>query len=712
MQFTNQLVHETSPYLLQHAHNPVNWYPWTDEALQKAREEDKPILISIGYAACHWCHVMEKESFEDITTARLMNENFINIKIDREERPDLDHIYMDAVQAISGSGGWPLNVFLTPQAKPFYGGTYFPPQRAFNRPSWRETLMGIIQAFNERRHEVDAQAENLTNHLLQSNVFGINKKDTDEVFTTEKINQSFESLMKSADEEWGGFGKEPKFPQSFSIQFLLRFNYVLTTIRSSNKSDFSDNLEKNKADAALKQALLSLDKMIEGGIYDQVRGGFARYSTDKQWQVPHFEKMLYDNALLISVLSEAYQHTQKERYKEVIEETMEFIQNELVHPAAGFYAALDADSEGVEGKFYIWSYKEVTELVGKDAAIFCDYYDITEEGNLPDHQAGWLHNSIPRVLKPLKQFAEQRKINPVQLKEILEKGKKELLNQRSKRIRPLLDDKVILGWNALMNTSCSKAFAATGNEKYKLLAIANMEFLLKNFSMAAGNGLYHTWKNNKAKFPAFLDDYAFLIQALLHLQEITANKKWLMKAKELTTYVIDNFSDDETAYFFYTPSGQQDVIIRKKEMGDGALPSGNSVMAYNLWQLSILLDKKDWKQKSIEMVSNLGKAIGLYPTSFGIWACLLLEIVNETNEICLMGKDFFKLHMEILRKYIPHKILMASNVVDSTIPLLANKSINDRVFIYLCSNYTCKQPVESTKDLIALINNPHKQHKF
>ncbi|MEP6700341.1 MAG: thioredoxin domain-containing protein, partial [Bacteroidota bacterium] len=372
---TNHLIHETSPYLLQHAHNPVNWYPWCDEALAKAKTENKPVLISIGYSACHWCHVMERESFEEEATAKIMNENFINIKIDREERPDLDHIYMDAVQAMTGSGGWPLNVFLTPEAKPFFGGTYFPPVKAFNRPSWQETLLGVKQAFQERRHEIDAQAENLTGHLLQSNSFGLQKGEEDEIFSPDKLKEAFQSIMKSADKEWGGFGKAPKFPQTYSIQFLLRYHYI-----SRDKE-------------ALKQALVSLDKMIEGGIYDQIGGGFARYSTDVEWLAPHFEKMLYDNALIISVLSEAYQLTKKERYKEVIEETMEFIQRELLHPDKGFYAALDADSEGVEGKFYVWKLSEVKELLGKEADFFCKYFDITAHGN-------WEETNNLRVKNP------------------------------------------------------------------------------------------------------------------------------------------------------------------------------------------------------------------------------------------------------------------------------------------------------------------------
>lgn len=686
---SNQLINESSPYLLQHAHNPVNWFAWNSGALNMAKIENKPILVSIGYSACHWCHVMEKESFEDETTAAIMNENFINIKVDREERPDLDHIYMDAVQAMTGSGGWPLNVFLTPEGKPFYGGTYFPPQRAFNRPSWQEVLQSVILAFREKRHEIEAQAENLTEHLVQSNSFGLQKpSEAEGVFREESLQMGFQNIMKSADKEWGGFGKAPKFPQTYTIQFLLRYHY------------------SSKNEEALEQALLSLDKMIEGGIYDQAGGGFARYSTDTEWLAPHFEKMLYDNALLVSVLSEAYQLTRKERYREVIDETMQFVQRELLHPQKAFYAALDADSEGVEGKFYVWTPKEVKDILGNDADIFCEYYDITTWGN-------WEEKNIFRVKEPLEKFSARKKIAVDELSGLLKGGKKKLLEQRSKRIRPLLDDKIILGWNALMNTACSKAFAATGHLPYRELAVENMKFLLQNFSTGNTNEFYHTWKNGIAKYPAFLDDYAFLIEALIHLQEITADRRWLVNAKSITDFVIENFNEQETEFFYYTKSGQPDVIIRKKEVYDGAVPSGNSVMADNLYHLSILFDKKDpiaigWKQKSFTILSLLGRAITQYPTSFANWACLLQEIIAGTNEIVLLGDNYESLHVALLQQYIPHRVLMASADLDSRFPLLADKPVTRPPSIWLCRDFSCKPPVTTIKELISLINSPYR----
>lgn len=437
--------------------------------------------------------------------------------------------------------------------------------------------------------------------------------------------------------------------------------------------------------------------MLQGGIYDQIGSGFSRYSTDTEWLVPHFEKMLYDNALLVSVLSEAYQCTRNERYKEVIEETIEFIQRELSSPEGGFYAALDADSEGVEGKFYVWQKEDVVKLLGNDAPIFCEYYDITKNGN-------WELDNILWVKKPIEIFAAEKSTTTDELKRIISEGKKILLEGREKRIRPSLDDKIILGWNALMNTACSKAYAATGNEKFRQLAISNMQFLLTAFAVANENGFYHTYKNNVAKYPAFLDDYAYLIEALIHLHEITTDTNWLVKAKQITGYVIKNFKEEDTGFFFYTSFSQQDVIIRKKEVYDGAVPSGNSIMAYNLWRLAILFDIPEWKQQSLDMVASLGNAIVKYPTSFANWACLLQEVINGTNEIVVTGNNYRQLYDEILAIYIPHRVMMGAEKPAKSFPLFAEKEIAGKTAIYLCRNYTCLQPVFSTTGLISLIN--------
>ncbi len=675
----NHLINESSPYLLQHAHNPVDWYPWGEEALLKAVAENKPILLSIGYSACHWCHVMERESFEDEKVAAIMNRDFVNIKIDREERPDLDHIYMDAVQAMTGSGGWPLNVFLTPDRKPFYGGTYFPPQPAFNRPSWTDVLTGVSKAFNEKRHEIDAQAENLTAHLLQSNSFGLrNPENGNTLFTKEKLQEAVAHILKTADKEWGGFGRAPKFPQTFTIKFLLRYH------------QFSGD------DASLRQALLSLDKMMQGGIYDHLGGGFARYSTDATWLAPHFEKMLYDNALLVDVFCEAYQLTRQEKYRQVVEETMAFVQREMIGDEGGFYAALDADSEGEEGKYYVWDHVEVTELLGGDAGLFCRFYDINAAGN-------WEGVNILRIKQPAADFCKENELDIDVFQNLLQRCKQKLVAARNQRVRPGLDDKVILGWNALLNSACSHAFAATGNENYRELAVRNMQFLLENFIVPGQTELYHTWKNDKARYPAFLDDYAYLIRALIHLQEITADTRWLEKATALAELVKERFSEQDTPFFYYTKNDQQDVIIRKKEVYDGAVPSGNAVMATNLHRLSILLDRKEWRLQSREMLLSLGNAVLSYPGSFAVWAGLWLEIVAGTDELAIVGEGYESLHKEVLALYLPHRILMAAKE-ENAWPLLAGKKTTDNPLVFFCRDYTCQKPVDNVKALTALIN--------
>jgi hypothetical protein len=685
--FTNKLADESSPYLLQHAHNPVNWYPWGDEALQKAKEEDKPILVSIGYSACHWCHVMEHESFEDEETAELMNESFINIKVDREERPDLDHIYMDAVQAIAGNGGWPLNVFLTPGKKPFYGGTYFPPQRAYNRASWKEVLTSVNNLFTEKRQEVEAQAEELTQYIGRSNVTPTIKNFDlgipEELFTTSLCDEIFENIIKQADKKRGGFGNAPKFPQTFTINYLLRYYY------------YTNNEE------ALKQACLSIDKMIQGGIYDQIGGGFARYSTDAEWLAPHFEKMLYDNALLIRTLCDAYQITKNTSYKKTIEQTIDFIERELMERDGGFYSALDADSEGEEGKFYVWSFDEVNEILVDDSKLFCEYFDVTPHGN-------WEHTNILRVLTPLHDFAKQKKLSADELEIKLRSCSEKLLKERGKRIRPGTDDKILLGWNALMITALCKASAALGINRYKEMAIENFNFLFSNFKVNENNfELYHTCKQGKAKYPAFLDDYAYLIEACISLQEVTSDNKYLEYANSLTLYVIENFSSSEGDIFYYSGKKQDDVIVRKKEIYDGAVPSGNSVMTGNIFYLSVIFDNKEWKEKSVKALQNLAALFTKHPTSFGNWASLFIDIVAEINEIAICGSGYEILRDELNAWFIPNKVIQCTDrFVENKYPLLAQKNISGQPLLYLCRNYTCKIPVNNVRSIInEIVNN-------
>lgn len=680
----NKLISETSPYLLQHAHNPVHWYPWGEEALQRALKEDKPILVSIGYAACHWCHVMERESFENEATAAIMNEHFINIKIDREERPDLDHIYMDAVQAMTGAGGWPLNVFLTPDKKPFYGGTYFPPVQAYNRPSWTDVLLSLSDAFDKKREEIETQADNLVQHISQSAQIGQQAGlelniPLEELFTKTQCDTICENILKQADTTWGGFGRAPKFPQTFTIAYLLRHHHAW------------------HHPEALQQALLSLDKMLQGGLYDQLGGGFARYSTDEKWLAPHFEKMLYDNALLIDVLCDAYQLTRNDVYAQTIKDTLTYISREMTSPEGGFYAALDADSEGVEGKFYTWSKAEIHHVLGEQATPFCEYYDVSEHGN-------WEEQNILWVQKPLLQFAEEKGYDAAILGAMLKGCSEKLLAVRANRIRPGLDDKILLGWNAMMVHACCKAYGALGIEEYRQMAIRNMEFCLANFRQTKdGQAFYHTWKNKQAKYPAFLDDYACLISALIALQEITGNTTYLYQARDIAAFVTAYFSDEQQLFFYYTIEGQDDVIVRKKEIYDGAVPSGNAVMIQNLWYLSVVFDHRQWADRCISAVSSLSQTVVRYPTSFGVWASQLLQFVKGTPELAVVGKDFKERMQETQKWFIPYRILLGAEKNISDIPLLTDRAKENDTLVYLCKDYHCIKPVHYIEEIINLI---------
>lgn len=682
--FTNNLAEETSPYLLQHAHNPVNWFAWGADALQKAKAENKVILVSIGYSACHWCHVMERESFENETVAALMNANFINIKIDREERPDLDHIYMDAVQAISGSGGWPLNVFLTPEAKPFYGGTYYPPVKAYNRSSWTEVLQSISQSWIEKENEIISQADNLTAYLTQSANIAQKSavpvfQESDKVFNIIDCDNMFAAILKTADKEWGGFGNAPKFPQTATIKYLLQYQHI------------------SKNEAALTQALLSIDKMLEGGIYDQVGGGLARYSTDKEWLAPHFEKMLYDNALLIDVLCDAFQITGLLKYKTAILNIIAFVKTELTQEEGGFYAALDADSEGIEGKYYVWNKIEIDEILGKDAPLFCKYFDISTEGN-------WEGVNILRILQDAPKFIIENNLDEVSFNEFIINCLNKLKLKRSGRIKPALDDKIILGWNALMLKSIAQAASILQDQSLADIAEKNYAFLENKFNKTPLlPEMWHTYKNGQAKYPAFLDDYAYLISACLQLYEINFNVVYLEKANIYTQHVIDNFGDEENIFFYYTNAGQTDVIVRKKEIYDGATPSGNSIMALNILKLSIVFDKPEWRLRSVSMLLSIKNSVLKFPGSFGIWASLLQQICTDTFEVAVVGENAIELAKQITQNYLPYKVIMASKKGDEKFPLLKSKYRSIETLIYLCKQYNCLQPSRTITEFLTYV---------
>lgn len=669
--FTNHLIHETSPYLLQHAHNPVNWYAWNEDSLKKAKEGDKPILVSIGYSACHWCHVMERESFEDEDTAVIMNEYFINIKVDREERPDVDQVYMDAVQALTGSGGWPLNVFLTPGLKPFFGGTYFPPQRAFNRSSWKEVLLSVAQAFSQKRKEIDEQAENITAHLMKMNNLATGENNS---ANKDSLTAISNALLKLADKTWGGFGKAPKFPQTFSIIFLLRHHH------------FTGDEE------SLKTALKALDKMMMGGIYDHLGGGFARYSTDERWQAPHFEKMLYDNAFLIDAYAEAYRLTKNNAYTDVINQTIDFLQREMTSPEGGFYSALDADSEGVEGKFYTWSKSEIDFILKDKSNFFCSAYDISDNGN-------WEHTNIIWQPEVLKTIAEQNAISKEELMNQLDLCKKMLLKERDKRIRPGLDNKVLCSWNAFMIEALCNASAASGNQDYLDLAQSNIRFIEKNLTDVNGD-LLHSWNKTTNPQPGFLDDYAAVIRAYIALHQLTGEKIFLLQAKSLTEKVENKFSEVDGILFHFTQSNQKDILLRKTEIYDGATPSGNSLMAENLMKLAIYFDIPEWKSRSEKMILKMAKLSEKYPTTFGYWNINLQHLIVGIKEIAIVGVDYLHVMQKILGDYIPTAIIQAAPETDRDWPLLKEKTVSiGRTNIYICENYQCLKPFDSYDEM-------------
>jgi uncharacterized protein YyaL (SSP411 family) len=681
MKNSNRLINETSPYLLQHAHNPVDWYAWGQEALQRAKQEDKPMLVSIGYAACHWCHVMERESFEDLPTASLMNQYFICIKIDREERPDLDHFFMDALQATSGNGGWPLNMFLTSDGRPFYGGTYFPPERMHNRISWKELLLQIHGAYQKRRAEIEEQANNLIAHLQKSNQLKVNSRfevSQEEMFTEQQTQKIFNNIMGAADQVEGGFGHAPKFPQTYTIQYLLRYHH------------FTGNRE------ALDQATLSLKKMMRGGIYDQLGGGFCRYSTDAQWLAPHFEKMTYDNALLLLVLAEAFQLTGDPEYKRVAVETIDFMQRELQDANGGFYAALDADSEGEEGKFYTWSKKEFEQVLGEDAPAIAALFDVTEQGN-------WEEVNILHMQKSIQEWAGEISLTEETAMSLLFEAKSKLMACRNKRVRPATDDKIILGWNALFNQALSKAGQAFGEEEWTALAIQNMEFLLGSFESRENGQFLHTHKAGVSKYPAFLDDVAYLIQALLYLYEPTGSLDYLEKAKALMLYAIENFGDEEQLFFYYTPSFQSDILVRKKDLYDGAIPSGNAIMAWNLYRLGLLFDQQDWRKRAEMMLETVKDAAVKYPTSYGIWSNLLLEFTQGTHEILVLGPQARQMGQELLSSYVPNKVFMAAVEAKTGYPLMEGRLSTPDTKIFICRNYTCSLPLATPEEAMALV---------
>ncbi|HEY2385258.1 MAG TPA: thioredoxin domain-containing protein [Terriglobia bacterium] len=645
----NRLINETSPYLLQHAHNPVDWYAWNSEALERAAKEDKLILLSIGYSACHWCHVMEHESFENPATAKLMNDNFISIKVDREERPDLDQIYMTAVQMMSGSGGWPMTVFLLPSGEPIFGGTYFPPDDRYGRPGFPRLLQTIADAWRTRKSEIVQNAQGFREQLARQAF----KRSESETIDLSILDNACRALASRFDSREGGFGGAPKFPPSMSIDFLLRYHH------------------RTQDDHALHMAMLTLDKMAYGGMYDQAGGGFHRYSTDDHWLVPHFEKMLYDNALLARTYTDAYRATGKPLYRRIAEETLDFIVREMRDAGGAFYSTLDADSEGVEGKYYVWGCDEFRQVVGPDADAIADHFDVTGPGN-------WEHTNILHV----------REEPDSSLEEKIKAAKHKLYAARNQRIRPARDEKVLTDWNGLMLRAFAEAAAYLGRADYRSVAESNADFLLG--TMWDGKRLLHSFKDGRARFNGYLDDYANLADGLFALFELTFETKWLTAAVEIADRMIEQFADPDGGFYF-TGHDHEALLTRTKDFFDNATPSGNSVAADVLTRMAQILERQDYRKKAEDVFLTAAGLLQQYASGFGRMLAAVDFYIGPTKEIALVGPpDSF---LQALRsQYLPRAVVAGGG--DSSIAILRNRSlIGGKPTAYVCENRACKQPV-------------------
>ena len=671
-QFTNHLINETSPYLLQHAHNPVDWYPWGEEAFEIARRENKPVLLSIGYSACHWCHVMAHESFEDEEIAKLMNENFVNIKVDREERPDLDQIYMNAVQMMTHHGGWPMTVFLTPDAVPFYGGTYFPPQDRYNIPGFPRVLLGVAEAYRDRKEEIRETSASLINELRRLSDAG----GSDNPIETELLDAAYVGVVRNYDSINGGFGGAPKFPPAMTLEFLLR-----TYVRTGNPE-------------ALEMVKYTCSKMANGGMYDQLGGGFHRYATDARWLVPHFEKMLYDNALLSRLYLHYFQVSGEQSARETVEGILDYVLREMTHPDGGFYSTQDADSEGHEGKFFVWDMREIQQTLGeKDAAVFAAYYNITEAGNFEG-------KNIPNVTRSKEDVAKSLGTSEAELDASLKESRRKLFELRETRIKPDRDEKILTAWNGLMLASFAEAGVVLDRPDYTDAARRNAQFVLSNLGR---NGmLLRTWKDGVAKFNAYLEDYAFLNEGLMTLFETTGEFRWLTKALALTELMIAEFWDDEAGGFFFTGKSHENLIVRSKDYYDNATPSGNSVAALVLLKAALFTGKERYRDLATAILREVADSIRRYPSGFGYALSAADFLLSTPKEVAIVGStpfDFEPLLAETWRRYLPNKVVAASFGID-VLPLLENRTmINGLPTAYVCEHFTCKQPVTDVSAL-------------
>jgi uncharacterized protein len=675
---TNRLAKETSPYLLQHAHNPVDWYPWGEEAFEHARQQNKPVLLSIGYSACHWCHVMEHESFENEKIAALMNENFINIKVDREERPDLDQIYMNAVQMMTGHGGWPMTMFLTPTGVPFYGGTYFPPEDRYNMPGFPRVLLGVADAYRSRPDEV---AETSGAMLRELRSMG-QTRESNEILTVEILDTAERKIAGSYDARYGGFGSAPKFPAAMNLEFLLR------QYHRTNGSETLTMIEN------------TCRKMAEGGLYDQLGGGFHRYSTDARWLVPHFEKMLYDNALLSRLYLHVYQQTKDDFYKRIAEETLDYVLREMTDERGGFYSTQDADSEGHEGKFFVWTIDEIKETLGaEDGALFSAYYDVTAGGNFEG-------KNILNVSRSMEEVAKATGTTLEHLEEALERGRRQLFAVRERRIKPDRDEKILTAWNGLMLASFAEAAAILDRTDYQETAERNAQFVLKN--LQRDGLLLRTHKDNQSKLNGYLEDYAFLAEGLIALYQATGKLRWLLEARTLTDRMIEEFWDEEDGGFFYTGKSHEELIVRSKDFLDNATPSGNSVAAEVLLYLSSLTANEDYARKAVTIFRLLSDPLKRYASAFGRLLGALDFYLSTPKEIAIIGElekpETRELRREVWGRFLPNKVVAQTAGNDAraaqVVPLLLNRTMVDgRPTVYVCEHYTCQQPVTSAVEL-------------
>ena len=669
----NNLINETSPYLLQHAQNPVQWHGWNEETLAKAKQENKPIFLSIGYSSCHWCHVMAHESFESEEIAKVMNENFINIKVDREERPDIDDIYQKVCQIATGQGGWPLSVFLTPDQKPFYVGTYFPILDSSGRPGFGSLLKQLSQTWKEKPKDIEMAAENFLQTLQKTETVKTHSKLEKSILDEAAVN-----LLQMADQNFGGFGQAPKFPNAANISFMFRYSKL------SGISKFNEF------------ALKTLKRMAKGGIFDQIGGGFHRYSTDTMWLVPHFEKMLYDNALIPINYVEAYQITKDDFYLDVLRKTLDYVLREMTSKEGGFYSAQDADSEGEEGKFYVWKKSEIKEILGKDADTFCLFYDVTDGGN-------WEGKSILCNNVNLPSVAFQAGISEDQLRQNLDSNSKKLLDVRSKRIAPGLDDKVLTSWNALMITAFAKGYRVTNEKKYLVAAEKCIDFIENN--LVKDGKLLRTYKDGKAKLQGYLEDYSYFGVSLLDVFEINPELKFLERAQEIANYLVEHFWDSETNSFYMTADDHEKLIIRPKSNYDLSLPSGNSVAANLLLMLFHLTQDKKFLEISTKIMENQAQMAAENPFGFGHLLNTVFMYLQKPREITVLNSQNNEIVDSLTNRFMPESILVTvknENQLNnlSKLPFFEGKQFqNDKTTVFVCKDFTCSLPLETISEI-------------